>query len=132
MYSQVAPFTSSALPSRFLALLSSSVSPAFAWQDLDVYSIGASWRDPVSGDWALRYSTREQPLPTSMLLQQALPSPSAHNYELDYARAFGQRSRLRISASYAPTDFILGVPLSYSVTHGGNQMQWEALWITSF
>jgi hypothetical protein len=132
MYSQVAPFTSSALPSRFLALLSSSVSPVFAWQDLDVYSVGASWRDPVSGDWALRYSTREQPLPTSMLLQQALPSPSAHNYELDYARAFGERSRLRISASYAPTDFILGVPLSYSVSHGGNQMQWEALWITSF
>jgi len=132
MYSQVAPFTSSALPSRFLALLSSSVSPVFAWQDVDVYSIGASWRDPVAGDWALRYSTREQPIPTSPLLQQALPNPSAHNYELDYARAFGERSRLRISASYTPTDFILGVPLSYSVSHGGNIVQWEALWITSF
>lgn len=132
MYSQVAPFTSSALPSRFLALLSSSVSPVFAWQDLDVYSLGASWRDPGAGAWSVRYSTREQPLPTSMLLQQALPAPSAHNYELDYARGFGDRSRLRVSASYAPTDFILGMPLSYSVSHGGNQMQWEALWITSF
>jgi len=132
MYSQVTPFTSSALPPRFLALLSSSVSPVFAWQDLDVYSVAATLRDPSSGDWTLRYSTREQPMPTSVLLQQALPNASARNYELGYARGFGQRSTFRLSASYAPTDFILGVPLSYSVSHAGNQMQWEALWITNF
>ena len=132
MYSQIAPFTSSALPSRFLALLSSSVSPVFAWQDLTVYSVGASWRDDKAGDWSLRYSTREQPLPTSPLLQSALPTPSSRNYEFAYARTFGAQSSLRLSASYAPTDFVLGVPLSYSVSHGGNQMQWEALWVTNF
>lgn len=132
MYGQIAPFTSTALPSRFLALLSSSASPVFEWQNLNVYSIGAAWRDPTAGDWTFRYSTREQPLPTSSLLQQALPAPSARNYELGYARAFGERSRLRFSASYAPTDFILGVPLSYSVSRGSNQTQWEALWITTF
>lgn len=132
MYSQMKPFTSSALPSRFLALLSSSVSPAFVWQDLDVYSIGASWRDAAAGNWTFRYSTREQPQPTSLLLQNALPTPSARNYEFGYARGFGDRSRLRFSASYAPTDFIVGVPLTYSVSHAGNQMQYEALWITNF
>lgn len=132
MYSQIAPFTSAALPPRFLALLSSSISPEFAWQDLNVYSLTATFRDAASGDWSLRYSTREQPLPTAPLLQQALPTPSARNYEVGYARAFGERSKLRFSASYAPTDFVLGVPLSYSVSRGGNQMQWEALWITSF
>lgn len=132
MYSQIAPFTSTALPPRFLALLSSSISPEFAWQDLNVYSLTATFRDAAAGDWSLRYSTREQPLPTSALLASALPAPSARNYELGYARAFGERSKLRFSASYAPTDFVLGVPLSYSVSRGGNQMQWEALWITSF
>jgi hypothetical protein len=132
MYSQIAPFTSSALPSRFLALLSSSVSPEFAWQDLNVYSLAASWHGETWGDWSIRYSTREQPLPTSALLANALPPPSARNYELGYARAFGERSSLRFSASYAPTDFILGIPLSYSVSHAGNQMQWEALWVTNF
>ena len=132
MYSQIAPFTSVALPPRFLALLSSSISPEFAWDDLNVYSLTATFRDGTAGDWSLRYSTREQPLPTSALLSSALPSPSARNYELGYARAFGERSKLRFSASYAPTDFVLGVPLSYSVSRGGNQMQWEALWITSF
>jgi len=41
-------------------------------------------------------------------------------------------SRLRLSAAYAPTDFVVGLPLSYTVSNGGNQMQWEALWITTF
>jgi len=132
MYSQVPPFTSSALPARFLALLSSSVSPAFAWQNLDVYSIGGTWRDDAFGNVSLRYAGREQPMPTSVLLQQALPAPSSHNYQASYWRAFGDSSRLHVSASYAPTDYILGVPLSYSVAHGGNQFQWEALWMTSF
>jgi hypothetical protein len=132
MYSQVPAFTSPALPARFLALLSSSVSPVFAWENLDVYSIGGSWRDETLGTVSLRYASREQPLPTSPLLQQALPPPSSHNYQLGYSRAFGGSSSLHLSASYAPTDYVLGVPLSYSVAHGGNQFQWEALWMTSF
>src|SRR4029079_15261622 len=73
MYSQVAPFTSSTLPSRFLALLSSSASAVCAWRDLYAYSIGGLWYDPEFGALSVRYSTREQPLPTSPLLQQALP-----------------------------------------------------------
>jgi len=28
--------------------------------------------------------------------------------------------------------FVVGVPLSYSVSRGGNLVQWEALWITDF
>src|SRR5262249_9188834 len=132
MYSEVLPFTSKALPAPLLADLASSRSPEFIWQDLDVYSLVASWRTSGFGVWSLRYSTREQPLPTSPLLASVLPSPSSRNYELAFAQAFGSNSSLHLSASYAPTDFILGVPLSYSVSHGGNQMQWEALWITNF
>ena len=132
MYSQIAPFTSSALPSRFLALLSSSVSPVFAWQDLDVYSIGGLWRDPQFGDLSLRYSTREQPLPTSPLLQQALPAISPRNVELGYAHAVGDNSTLRLMAAYVPNEYIPGVPQSYSLSKGGNQFEWGALWITSF
>jgi len=132
LYSQVAPFTSKALPARLLADLSSSRSPDFAWQDLDVYSAIASWRSEAVGEWAFRYSTREQPVPTSALLRSALPTPSTRNYELSYAHGFGLNSRLRLSAAYAPTDFVVGLPLSYTVSNGGNQMQWEALWITTF
>lgn len=132
MYSQVAPFTSAALPSRFLALLSSSKSPVFAWQDLDVYSIGGIWRDAEFGDVSLRYSTREQPLPTSPLLQEALPAISPRNIEFSYAHALGQNSTLRFMAAYVPNEYIPGIPQSYSLSKGGNQMEWGALWITSF
>ncbi|HEX3125383.1 MAG TPA: hypothetical protein VHQ21_18935 [Rhodanobacteraceae bacterium] len=132
MYSQVAPFTSSALPSRFLALLSSSASPVFAWQDLDVYSIGGLWHDPQLGDLSIRYSTREQPLPTSPLLQQALPEISPRNVEVGYAHGLGQNSTLRLMAAYVPNEYIPGIPQSYSLAKGGNQFEWGALWITSF
>jgi hypothetical protein len=132
MYSEIAPFTSSALPSRFLALLSSSVSPVFAWQDLNVYSIGGMWREPEFGDLSIRYSTREQPLPTSPLLQQALPAISPHNVEVGYARALGQNSTLRLMAAYVPNEYIPGIPQSYSLSKGGNQFEWGALWVTSF
>jgi hypothetical protein len=132
MYSQVAPFTSSALPSRFLALLSSGASPVFAWQDLDVYSIGGLWHDPQFGDLSVRYSTREQPLPTSPLLQEALPAISPRNVEIGYARGFGQNSTLRLTAAYVPNEYIPGIPQSYSLAKGGNQFEWGALWITSF
>lgn len=132
MYSQIAPFTSSALPSRFLALLSSSVSPVFAWQDLDVYSIGSTWRDPEFGDLSIRYSTREQPLPTSPLLQQALPAISPRNVEVSFAHALGENSTLRLMAAYVPNEYIPGIPQSYSLSQGGNQFVWGALWLTSF
>jgi len=132
MYSQIAPFTSKALPSRFLAMLTSGKSPAFAWQDLDVYSIGGLWRDPEFGDVSVTYSTREQPLPTSPLLQEALPAVSPHNVEVSYARAMGHSSTLRLTAAYVPNEYIPGIPQSYSLSQGGNQFVWGALWMTSF
>jgi hypothetical protein len=136
MYSQIAPFTSDALPTRFLVLLGSEVSPTFAWQNLSVYSLGASWQDSASGIWSLHYSTREQPLPTSRILQNVLePYLSSHDVEFTFARAFGASSSLRLAATYAPTQFVLGVPTSsYSLRNGSssNQIEYEALWITRF
>jgi hypothetical protein len=136
MYSQIAPFTSDALPTRFLVLLGSEVSPSFAWQNLNVYSLGVSWQDWAAGVWSLHYSTREQPLPTSRLLQNVLePYLSSHDVEFTFARGFGASSSLRLAATYAPTQFVLGVPTSsYSLRNGSssNQIEYEALWITRF
>jgi len=134
MYSQIAPFTSSALPTRFLVLLGSSISPAFSWQNVDVYSIGWTWRDPTNGLWSLHYSTREQPLPTSRLLQSALePYLASHNIEFGFAHMFGPLSSLRVAASYAPTEFVLGLPNNNLRSSGeGNQFEYQALWTTRF
>lgn len=135
MYSSIAPFTSAALPTRFLVLLGSSISPAFAWQNLDVYSAGFSWRDPGNGVWSLHYTTREQPLPTSPLLQAALePYLATHNVEFGFARAFGRASSLRVAASYAPSEFVLGLPTSNSLRtpNSGGQIEYQMLWTTMF
>ena len=135
MYSQIAPFTSDALPTRFLVLLGSKISPTFAWKNLSVYSLGWSWRDPQNGVWSLHYSTREQPLPTSRLLQNALePYLSSHDIQFGFARLFGANSSLRLAAIYAPSQFVLGLPTSYSLRSGNdsNQIEYEALWITRF
>ena len=134
MYSQIAPFTSNALPTRFLVQLGSHISPSFAWQNLDVYSVGATWQDPADSIWSLRYSTREQPLPTSRRLQTALePYLSDHDIEFAFARAFGERSSLHFAATYAPTQFVLGVPTSNNLrSDGGNQLEYELLWLTRF
>jgi hypothetical protein len=135
MYSQIAPFTSAALPTRFLVLLGSSISPAFSWQDVDVYSVGWTWRDATNGLWSLHYSTREQPLPTSRLLQTALdPYLASHNIEFGFAHMFGLASSLRVAATYAPSEFVLGLPTSNTLRNSseGNQIEYQALWTTQF
>jgi hypothetical protein len=135
MYSQIAPFTSAALPTRFLVLLGSSISPTFAWQDADVYSVGWTWRDANESLWSLHYSTREQPLPTSRLLQSALDSYLAsHNIEFGFAHLFGHASSLRIEATYAPSELVLGLPTSNSLRSNsdGHEVEYQALWTTRF
>ena len=135
IYSQIAPFTSSALPKRFLVLLGSEVSPAFEWQNLSVYSLGWTWRDPGDSVWSLHYSTREQPLPTSQLLQSALePYLGSYDIEAAFAHMFGHNSSIRMAATYAPTQFVLGLPTSNSLRNGnnGNQIEYEAVWTTRF
>lgn len=135
MYSNIAPFTSNALPNRFLVLLGSSISPTFAWQDLDVYSAGFSWRDPGNGIWSLHYTTREQPSPTSALLQSVLePYLASHNVEFGFARGIGGNSSVHVAASYAPSEFVLGLPTSNQLRNasGGSQVEYQALWTTRF
>ena len=135
MYSQITPFTSAALPTRFLVLLGSSISPTFAWQDVDVYSIGWTWRDTSDSVWSLHYNTREQPLPTSRLLQSALePYLASHNIEFGFAHLFGRASSLRVEATYAPSEFVLGLPTNNSLRSNGdgNQIEYQALWTTRF
>ncbi len=135
MYSQITPFTSDALPARFLVLLGSTVSPTFAWRDLNVYSVGWTVRDGSRGMWSLHYSTREQPVPTSELLRNALePYLSTHNVEFHFAHAIGDSSRFQLGATYAPSQFILGLPTSNSLRNDGRgkQIEYEATWTTLF
>lgn len=138
MYSEIRPFTSAALSRRFLALLGDATSPAFAWRDLTVYNIGGSWHSD-EGDLTLRYSTREQPVPTSILLERLLDADqggAGRTFELVFGRDTGASSRFQLSASYAPFQYVLGAPTSrYSVREDGvrgSQVEFQALWGISF
>jgi hypothetical protein len=135
MYSAIRPFTSAALPRRVLAVLGDGTSPVFAWRDLTVYSLGGTWTDGVN-QLSLRYSTREQPSPTSHLLEQLLSDEqSRYGVELSYAKAVSSSARFELSASYSPYEYVLGAPTSYSVRHdngGNNQVEFEALWAVAF
>jgi len=134
MYSDVTPFTSSNLPRRFLALLGDSTSPAFAWQDLDVYSAGWTWRSRQAGVFDLRYTTRQQPLPTSQLLERALADGIADSMlEFGWSRDFSANTSVGMAARYASSPYYLMQP-TWQTNYGSmaGRFEFEALWTTRF
>jgi hypothetical protein len=134
MYSAITPFTSSNLPTRFLALLGDGASPVFAWRDLNVYSVGWTLRGADFGSVQLRYTTRQQPVPTSKLLENALaPATANDTISLGWSRAFGGRSNLSFAASYATSPYYLLMP-SYLARSDGiaSQFEFEGLWSLRF
>ncbi len=134
MYSEVTPFTNAALPRRFLALLGSGASPEFAWQDLDIYSAGWTFSNAAFGNVELRYSTRQQPAPTSALLRSALDAdPADHTVALGYSRATGRHAHLSMQAVYSSAPYFLGVPSYRARTSTkGDNVEFEALWALRF
>jgi hypothetical protein len=133
-YSNVAPFTSAALPARFLSLLGDGSSPEFAWRDLTVYSAEAAVADGDGGEWGLRYTTRQQPSPTSALLASAMASDYTDtNLALSYRRQLGVLGELWLAAAYAPSRYFLGAtPYLPRDLDGGSQVEVEALWSIPF
>ena len=133
-YSAIRPFTSSNLPTRFLALLGDSSSPVFAWRDLNVYSLGWTLRDNDLGNLQMRYTTRQQPIPTSRLLENALASATANDmFSLGWSRAIGTGTNLSFSASYASSPYYLLMPTYVAHENGtASRFEFEALWSTRF
>ncbi|WP_300620068.1 hypothetical protein [Dokdonella sp.] len=133
-YSSIRPFASSNLPRRFLALLGDGSSPVFAWKDLDVYSIGWTLRDETLGNVQLRYTTRQQPVPTSRLLANALASATANDMmSLGWSRAFGRDAKLSVVASYASSPYYLLMPTYITRSDAtASRVEFEALWSVRF
>ena len=134
MYSEITPFTSPALPKRFLALLGTGASPLFAWQDLNVYSAGWTWRDKEFGNLELRYTTRQQPLPTSSLLKLALDAqPADRTMAFGYSRATSRNSQLSLQAIYPARPISSAWPSDRAVNRiTGDRLEYEAAWAWHF
>ncbi len=133
-YSAIRPFTSSNLPIRFLALLGDSSSPVFAWRDLNVYSLGWTLSEDRIGTIQMRYTTRQQPVPTSRLLENALASATANDmFSLAWSRDFGSRTNLSFSASYATSPYFLLMPTYVPRSDAtASRFEFEALWSARF
>jgi hypothetical protein len=135
MYGNIAPFTSAALPIRFLALLGDGASPSFAWRNLDVYSLGWYLRDSALGNFDVRYTTRQQPSPTSHLLRQALDIDGSQSgtLSLGWSRATSRDSHLGFVASYASAPYFLGLP-TYQLDNrpAASRLEFEAIWAVAF
>jgi hypothetical protein len=134
MYSAITPFTSSSLPRSFLALLGDGASPVFAWRDLTVYSVGWTMHNEDVGNFELRYTTRQEPVPTSSLLEHALSSDTANDMvSVGWSRAVGDRSHVSFAASYASSPYYLMMPVSHERdTSATSQVEFEALYSVRF
>lgn len=134
-FSQITPFTSTALPTRLLSLMADGNAPMFAWRDLTVYSAETRIDDRWQGQWVLRYTTRQQPAPTSTLYQRALSSEYTDtNLAIGYRRGLSRAGELALTASYAPSMAFLGPgPVFASHTYSrGAVAEFEASWILPF
>jgi hypothetical protein len=108
-YSDLDTFVSASLPNRFLALLGDGTSPEFRWRDLTIYSAEWRWQPDQVNAFALRYSTRQQPEPSSPALRRALSSDYTNsNFAISYARRLTPGLHLGFSASYSPSSYFLG------------------------
>lgn len=133
-YSDVDTFTSASLPTRFLSLLGDGGSPEFAWKDLTVYALETSVQDRFGGDWSLRFTSQQQPRPTSQLLDSALSELySDTNVALAYEFGGGTLGDFRIAASYSPVSYFLGTsPYIDRDFEPGRQVEFEAQWSLHF
>lgn len=133
-YSGIDTFTSASLPTRFLSLLGDGGSPEFAWRDLTVYSVEGILSDRWDGRWNLRYTTRQQPSPTSELLDRALDASASDSALLfGYRRGFAGIGELSLNASYATASYFLGAtPYSQRNLDQGAQYEVEAVFAVPF
>ncbi len=132
-YGDIRAFTSATLPREFLSLLGDGDSPDFGWRDLTVYGAQLGWQPSADTLFTLRYSTQQQPRPTSAVLDNAL----ANRYsDVNWSLAFERRSTAwgwwQLVASYSPVQLFLGAPSFADEDLDGRLLEVEALWTYPF
>ena len=134
MYSELKAFSSYALPERFLSLLGDGTSPVFAWRDLTVYNVALDYAVGKSSRVDIRYSTQQQPEPSSSLLYSALREEfTDRNFALGLTHQFDRAGELRFAASHAPIEYFLGTTSALGRGDAsGDQFEFEARWRVDF
>ncbi len=132
-YSDIRAFTSNTLPREFLSLLGDGGSPDFGWQDLTVYGAQLGFSPGPDSRWVLRWSTQQQPRPTSSLLDSVL---SDRYSDVNWSFAFERRTATlgwwQFTASYSPVQYFLGAPSFADRDLDGRLLEVEAVWTVPF
>lgn len=132
-YGDIRAFTSTSLPREFLSLLGDGGSPDFGWRDLTVYGAQLGWQPSELTRWTLRYSTQQQPRPTSAVLDAALSERySDVNWSLGFERRTTAWGWWQLAASYSPVQLFLGAPSFADENLEGRLLEVEALWTYPF
>ena len=135
LYSDLRTTPSQYLPERFISLLGDSNSPQFNWENLTVYSIGWRWQDSNNQTalW-VDLSTRQQPSPTSAVLDRALRADTASNVmQLGFSTQTSRNSKINLRAAYAPPEYVFGGSiLGLAPENLDQKVEVEALWVMSF
>ena len=99
-----------------------------------MYSLGWTLRNEDIGNLQMRYTTRQQPEPTSRLLADALEPYTADNlFSMGWSRPFGAERSLSLTASYATSPYYLLMPTYLSRNDAtAGRFEFEALWSTRF
>lgn len=134
MYSELKAFSSYALPERFLSLLGDGTSPQFAWRDLTVYNLSLDCAIGNASRFDVRYSTQQQPEPSSALLLDALREEfTDRNVAIGFTHRFERAGELRFAAAHAPVEYFLGTASALGRGDSGNdQVEFEARWRIDF
>lgn len=134
LYSELKAFSSYALPERFLSLLGDGTSPDFAWRDLTVYDLRLDYSFGRASRVDFRYSTQQQPEPSSQLLYSALRDEfTDRNFALGVSHRFERAGELSFAASHAPIEYFLGNTSALGRGDaGGDQFEFEARWRVDF
>ena len=103
-------------------------------EEADLGIVGWSLRDDAIGTLQMRYTTRQQPVPTSKLLERALAPATANDMiSLGWSRSIGAYSDFGFSANYASSPYYLLMPTYLSRNDAtAGRFEFEALWSTRF
>ncbi len=132
-YGDIRAFTSATLPRELLSLLGDGGSPEFGWRDLTVYGAQLGWQPTEQTRFTLRYSTQQQPRPTSSVLDAALSDRySDVNWSLGFERNSPTWGWWQLVASYSTAQIFLGAPSFADDDLDGRLLEVEALWTYPF
>jgi hypothetical protein len=134
LYSELKAFSSYALPERFLSLLGDGTSPEFVWRDLTVYDVKLDYALGRASRIDFRYSTQQQPEPSSSLLYSALRDEfTDRNFALGLTHRTERAGEFRFVATHAPVEYFLGTASTLGRNNAsGEQVEFEARWRVDF